>query len=103
MFDVLAPFLATIGLIALSAGVGILPMRKIVQMREARHELKHGSASFLRAMSGWLFIALWLTATWFCATIIGDWGVTGDLDGAIARSGRRLEILLHLLAAFADG
>jgi len=53
-------------------------------------------------MSGWIIIALWLAATWFVATILGDWWAFGDLENALLRSLRRLEILLHILAALAD-
>ena len=100
--DSLLAIAATLAVIGLSALVGIRPMRKIIEMSEARHELKQGSASFLRAMSGWLIIAAWLLMTWFFATITGDWWATGDLEGALARSGDRLAIILEILAAVSD-
>lgn len=98
----IGPFLAFLVLLGGASLLGLSPIRKLIQVREAKHELKHGSAGFLRTMSGWIIIAIWATGTWFVATIIGDWWATGDLDGAIARSGRRLEVLLRILAALAD-
>ena len=96
------PALAFLALLAVATLLGTRPIKKLIQVQEAKHELKHGSAGFLRTMSGWIIIAIWLAATWFVATIIGDWWATADLDGAIARSGRRLELILHILAALAD-
>ena len=78
------------------------PVKKLIAVREAKHELKHGSAGFIRSMSGWAIIAFWLMAAWFFATIIGDWGVSGDLDGAIERSMLRLRILLEIAAALGE-
>ncbi|MBM1218791.1 hypothetical protein JQU17_01170 [Ponticoccus sp. SC2-23] len=77
-------------------------MRKLIQVREAKHELKHGSAGFIRTTSGWFVIVLWLAFSWFGATVLGDWWATGDLEGAIDRGLIRLEILLEILAAFGD-
>lgn len=95
----LGPILSALVLLVIGALAGILPVRKLITVVEARHELRQGSASFLRGLAGWGIIAIWLLAVWFFGTIIGDWGATGDLDGAIARSGRRLETLLHVIAA----
>lgn len=79
--------------------LGVGPVRKVIQIREARHELKQGSAGYLRTLAGWSVIAFWIMATWFAATIIGDWAVSGDLNGAFERSGQRLRILLRIAAA----
>ncbi|MGX9355701.1 hypothetical protein ACS3SW_11270 [Roseobacteraceae bacterium S113] len=98
-----APLLATLALVFCATALGILPMRKWIEVREARHELKRGSASFFRGLAGWVIVVIWIGATWFAATILGDWWVSEDLSGAIARSRYRLEILLHLLAALSDG
>ena len=89
-------------LILASAALGVAPMRKLIEVREAKHELKHGSAGFIRTTSGWIVIAIWLAATWFVATILGEWWATDDLSGALARSLRRLELLLQILAALGD-
>ena len=104
MFDVISfgPFLSAAALFLLSTGVCILPVRKIIQVREAKHELKQGSAGFLRSIGGWSIIFIWFGAIWFLATIIGDWGATGDLAGAWARGEVRLRILLEILAALAE-
>ena len=87
---------------ALATAIGIGPVRKTIHVREAQHELKQGSAGWIRSISGWSMIAFWIMATWFFATIIGDWAVTGDLKGAFDRSMLRLRILLEIAAAIAD-
>lgn len=102
MIETLAPAFFALALLALSALIGMIPVKKLIQVREAKHELKQGSAGFLRTISGWTVIAFWLMGTWFFATIIGDWGATGDLEGAIARAWLRLRILLEIAAALAE-
>ncbi|WP_299030028.1 hypothetical protein [uncultured Sulfitobacter sp.] len=97
-----APTLAALALFVVSAVIGILPMRKLIEVREAQHELRIGSASRISRMGGWAIIAFWLMAVWFFATIIGDWGATGDLDGAMDRAWLRLRILLEIAAALGD-
>ncbi len=101
MIDI-GPVLATAALLFISTGIGLTQVQKIIQIREAKHELKHGSAGFLRSVSGWSVIFIWLGLVWFTATIIGDWGVTGDLEGAIDRGWVRLRVLLEILAALAE-
>ena len=85
-----------------ATALGIWPIKKLIIVREAKHELKHGSAGFIRTLSGWSIIAFWVMVTWFLATILGDWHIHGDLAGAIERSGNRLRILLEIAAALAD-
>lgn len=92
---------ATLVLLALGTVSGILPVVKIIQMYEARHELRQGSTGWLRSMAGWAFIAFWLMAVWYFATIIGDWAVSSDLEGAFERSLLRLRILLEIAIAIA--
>ncbi len=96
------PLLNAALLVGLSALVGLLPVKKLIQVQEAKHELKQGSAGFIRTTSGWIIIVIWLALTWFVATILGDWAVTGDLAGAIDRGWLRLQILLEILAALSD-
>lgn len=72
---------------------------KIVTIYEAKHELRQGSAGWIRSISGWTMIVFWLLATWFIATIIGDWYVSGNLELAIERSELRLRVLLEIAAA----
>lgn len=98
----LAPFGLVIVLWLLASLNGVIPVKKLITMREARHELKQGSAGQLRGLAGWMFILLWAAATWFCATILGDWHTSGDLDGALERAMLRLRVLLEILAAFGD-
>lgn len=89
-------------LLALSSAAGVLGVRKLITVQEARHELKQGSASYLRAIGRWLAVALWLGGTIWVASILGDWHVTGDAEGAWLRGFRRLEILLIVLQAMSD-
>ncbi|WP_420011460.1 hypothetical protein [Tateyamaria sp.] len=74
----------------------------MITVYEAKHELKQGSAGWLRSIGGWSIIAFWLMTTWFVATVIGDWGATGDLEGAIDRSWLRLRVLLEIAVAIMD-
>ena len=97
-----APFMAALALFAISTGVGMIQVVKIIQIREAKHELKYGSAGFLRSVGGWSIVIIWFAAVWFLATIIGDWGATGDLAGAWDRGQLRLRILIEILAALAE-
>ncbi|MEO9682467.1 MAG: hypothetical protein ABJR46_18630 [Tateyamaria sp.] len=97
-----APFLAALALAGVSTLVGMSSVKKLITVYEAKHELKQGSAGWIRSIAGWSMIAFWLMTTWFLATIIGDWGVTGDLDGAINRSWLRLRVLLEIASALAS-
>ena len=84
--DLIYPIIAALGVFIVSTGVGVAMVRKLIQVHEAKHELKHGSAGFLRTVSGWSMIAIWLMVVWFSATIIGDWGVSGDLGARCCAS-----------------
>lgn len=83
--EFLAPYFWGLALLIGSAVIGRVPVRKLIEVHEAKHELKHGSAGFIRTTSGWFVIVLWLAFTWFIATILGDWSATKDLAGAIER------------------
>lgn len=96
------PSLSAVALFVLSTIVGLPQIRKLITVREARHELRRGSASWIRGIAGWAAIAFWLMSVWFFATIIGDWGATGDLEAAIDRSWLRLRVLLEIAAALGD-
>lgn len=100
--DLIYPALVGLVLFAVSTGIGVPMVRKLIQVQEARHELKQGSAGFLRSISGWSMIAIWLLGVWFLSTIVGDWGATGDLDGALARSWLRLRIILEIAVALME-
>ena len=102
MFDPILPLLLAPVLLCLATFIGIWPIKKAIHVREAKHELKHGSAGFLRSVSGWSVIVFWAAAIWFGATILGDWHATDDLNGALARAWLRLEIILEILAALGD-
>jgi hypothetical protein len=93
--------LAIAVLFAASTAIGILPVLRLIRINEAKHELKRGSASFIRTLAGWSIIAVWIGGTWFVATILGDWAATGDLAGAIDRGMLRLYVLLEILATLA--
>lgn len=96
------PFVALAVTLLISSTVGIRPVRKLIEVREAKHELKHGSAGFIRTTSGWFVIVLWLAASWFVASVLGDWWATGDLEGAIDRGWLRLQVLFEILAALSE-
>lgn len=98
----MTPLFAALLLLLLGTLIGIWPVRKLIMVAEAKHELKHGSAGFLRSLAGWSYIAFWLMAVWFGGTIVGDWYVTGDLEGAIDRAWLRLHVLLEIAAAIAS-
>jgi len=102
VMTVSTPILLSIAVLFVAmTAVGIYPVLRLIRIHEARHELKRGSASFLRSLAGWSVIALWIGATWFFATIIGDWWATDDLAGAVDRAMLRLYVLLEILAALA--
>ena len=82
-----APLVWGLLLWALATAIGITPVKKMIHVREARHELRHGSAGWLRGIGGWSIIAFWLIGTWFLATVVGDWAVSGDLGGAMQKNG----------------
>ena len=102
MLPFTSPFLAAVVLLVGATFVGMAPVVKLIKVYEAHHELKQGSAGWLRTIGGWSMVAFWLMTTWFLATIVGDWGATGDLSGAVDRSWLRLRILLEIAAALAD-
>ena len=95
----LSPLIAAVALFAASTAIGMASVVKIITIYEAKHELKQGSAGWIRSISGWTRVVFWLFATWFLATILGDWHASGDLEGAIDRSWLRLRIMLEILAA----
>ncbi len=96
------PLIAILVLLALSTLIGMSQVVKVIKIHEAKHELKHGSAGFIRSIAGWSLVAFWLMGVWFLSTIIGDWAATDDLAGAIDRGWLRLRILLEIAAALAE-
>ena len=102
-FDTLEPYLLGLCLFAVTTLIGIWPVKKLITVYEAKHELKQGSAGLLRALSGWVWIAFWIMATWFCATILGDWATHGDFAGAMDRAALRLHVLMEIAATLGDG
>ena len=97
-----APALATLALLIAATVIGVPAMRKLIIVYEAKHELKHGSAGWLRSLRGWSLVAFWLMTTWFIATIFGDWAVNGDLEAAIDRGWLRLRTLLEIAMAIME-
>lgn len=95
------PILLCLPLVVISALIGMPMVKKLVQIREARHELKRNSTSYIMGIAGWSVIAFWLMATWFFATILGDWAATDDAAGAVDRSFTRLWVLLQIAAEVA--
>ena len=98
----IAPFLFGLGLLAVATVVGVVPVRKLIQIREAKHELRHGSSGFILSVSGWAFIAFWIMGVWFAATVLGDWATHGDLAAAMDRAALRARILLEIAMALSD-
>ncbi|ETA51614.1 hypothetical protein [Ponticoccus alexandrii] len=89
-------------LLLLAALVGTGTVRKMIEVYEAKHELKQGSAGFFRMIRGWSRIGFWLLITWFLASVMGDWHRTDDLGGAIDRAQLRLYVMMEILAALAE-
>ena len=102
MTPLTSPLLAALVLMIAATFVRMLPGVKLSRVYEGHHELKQGSAGWIRTVTGWSIIVFWLMTTWFVTTIIGDWGVSGDLQGAVDRSWLRVRILIEIAAALAD-
>lgn len=98
----LAPIIAGLTLFGLSGAVGMINIVKIITIYEAKHELKQGSAGFIRSISGWSLVVIWILVTWFLATIIGDWAISGDLERAVARAELRLYVMLEIIFSLLD-
>lgn len=98
----LTPFLFGFGLFVLATALGVLPVRKLIQIREAKHELRRGSSGFILSVSGWAFVAFWIMGVWFAATVLGDWATHGDLSAAMDRAALRARILLEIAMALSD-
>ena len=94
-----SPIFAALALFGLSTYFGLLPIYRLIQMHEARHELRASSASYLRRAGGWIIVAVWLGSVLFCAVFIGDWWITGDHAAAMARAVHRIGLLFQLLAS----
>lgn len=94
--------LAGLALFGMATFVGMIPIKKLIDMKEARHELRVGSANYLRRLAGWSAIGFWILAIWYFATILGDWGVTGDFEDALERSYVRLLVLVEIAIALAE-
>ena len=97
----LLPLLLCLPLIGASALIGLPMVKKLIDVKEARHELKRDSTSYIIGVAGWSVTAFWLMAKWYLATILGDWMVTDDLPSAIDRALTRLWVLLQIAAELA--
>lgn len=102
LMELATPALAALALLVCATAIGAPAMRKLITVYEAKHELKHGSAGWLRSIRGWSMVAFWVMTTWFIASIIGDWAVNGDLEAAIDRGWLRLRILLEIAMAIME-
>ena len=96
------PLLLFVLLFIASSAIGVTSVKKMIQVREAKHELKHGSAGFLRSVAGWSFIAFWAMATWFVSTVLGDWQMSGDVEGALEHGALRLRVLVEIAIAMRE-
>ena len=94
-----SPLFAAAALFGLSTYFGLIPIYRLIQMHEARHELRQGSASQLRRAGGWVVVALWLATVMWCAVFLGDWWATGDYIAASDRAWLRIGLLAKLAAS----
>ena len=85
MTPLTSPLLASVAFMIAATFVGMLPVVELIKVYEGQHELKQGSAGWIGTIAGWSMIAFWLITTWFVATIIGVWDVSGDLQNAVDR------------------
>ena len=85
MTPLTSPLLAAVAFMIAATFVGMLPVVELIKVYEGQHELKQGSAGWIRTIAGWSMIAFYLMTTWFVATIIGVWDVSGDLQSAVDR------------------
>lgn len=83
-------------LFSFSTYLGLIPVHRMIQRREAQHELRWG---YVRRMGGLFIIFVWVITVIFLSMIIGDWGVTGDLDAALNRAGLRIGLLNKMAAS----
>lgn len=98
----LQPLISGFMFLGLAVATGIYPAQKLIRVIEAKSEMQENSAGRLRAVGGWSVVAIWAILTAFAGSFIGDWIYTGDLDGATARAGSRLELLVYILMALAE-
>ena len=98
----LLPVLTGVILVLVTAYLAIGPIRQFVESREAAHELRQGSVSYIMRVGLWLKLTLLLMALWFAGTVVGDWYVSGDFFAALARSMHRFEILLRIAVELQD-
>ena len=90
---------SAVALFGLSTYFRLLPVHRMIQRREAHHELRSGSASYLRRMGDAILFVTWIIVVLCLSSILGDWAVTGDLDAAMDRAGRRAAVLFKLAAS----
>ncbi|WP_298863023.1 hypothetical protein [uncultured Sulfitobacter sp.] len=90
---------SVVALFGLSTYVGLIPVHRMIRRREAQHELRAGSASYLRRMGGVVFVMIWVVTVLCLSTILGDWAVTGDLNAALERAGMRTAVMLEIAAS----
>jgi hypothetical protein len=95
--SIVFPIFATLILFGAATACGMYPVRKLIEIYEGRRELKQGSTGWIVTLGGWSIIGIWVLMTWFCATVIGNWGATGDFDGAIDRSLVRLYVIMEII------
>ncbi len=102
MPDILPQLLTGAAILAAATLFGMRAVRKLVEVHEDRTEMRFGSPGRLRMIRGWSVAGAWLLGTWFLATIVGDWGRTGDLGGAVGRAQVRAYVVLEIVGAMAE-
>ena len=56
MIDVATPIGFGLGLFVISSLLGVIAVRRLIMIAEAKHELKVGSATYLRIISRWFLV-----------------------------------------------
>ena len=63
MAPLTSPILAAVVLLFNATFVGMLPVVKLIKVYEGHHELKQGSAGWIRTIAGWSMITFRLMTT----------------------------------------
>ncbi|MEM6897589.1 MAG: hypothetical protein AAF576_09410 [Pseudomonadota bacterium] len=88
--------LATVAAIALGAASGLWPTRRLITIREAQRELRQGSSSWLREITGWSVILFWLGILVYTGTVLGEWAATGSFIAAMNRVLATISLILEI-------
>ena len=65
-------------------------VRKLIEVKEARDEMRHGSLGFERLREGRWAIVIWLIVIVILSTILGDWWHSESAGDAVGRFFQRI-------------